>query len=67
MDISASKHLPEHLVKMSVLQILQALDYLHTEADLIHTGNNAEKKPYPIILLFFSSWWLLQAHYNDTE
>lgn len=34
----AAKVLPETLVKLTLLHLLLALDYLHTEAGIIHTG-----------------------------
>ena len=30
--------LPEHLLKLTLIHILHALDFLHTEAGVIHTG-----------------------------
>lgn len=32
------KILPEKMVKMAVIELLQALDFLHSEANIIHTG-----------------------------
>lgn len=34
----AAKVLPEKLLKLTLLHVLLALDYLHTEAGIIHTG-----------------------------
>lgn len=34
----AAKLLPEKLLKMTLLHMLLALDYLHTEVGIIHTG-----------------------------
>lgn len=34
----ATKVLPEKLLKLALLHLLLALDYLHTEAGMIHTG-----------------------------
>lgn len=31
---------PESLLKITTIEILQALDFLHTEADIVHTGQS---------------------------
>jgi hypothetical protein len=37
----AAKVLPEKLVKLTLLHLLLALDYLHAEAGIIHTGTTS--------------------------
>lgn len=37
----AAKVLPEKLVELTLLHLLLALDYLHTEAGIIHTGTTS--------------------------
>ncbi len=34
-----SQRLPEHLLKLTLIHILLMLDFLHTEAQVVHTGN----------------------------
>ncbi|KAJ5655507.1 Serine protein kinase [Penicillium longicatenatum] len=38
MNRAKGKHLPAELVKPAVLQVLFALDFLHTEAGVVHAG-----------------------------
>lgn len=41
--MSAKNHLPMDVVKMVTRDILLALDYLHTERKLVHTGMKETK------------------------
>jgi hypothetical protein len=36
----AAKVLPENILKLTLLHLLLALDFLHTEAGIVHTGMN---------------------------
>ena len=35
-----AKVLPEKIVKLTLVHLLLALDYLHVEAEIVHTGMN---------------------------
>lgn len=53
-----AKLLPEKLLKMTLLHVLLALDYLHTEAGIIHTG---------MLTLFASNYSILIVPYRHTR
>ena len=38
-QLSHERKLPENLLKLFLIQLLQALDFLHTDAGMIHAGN----------------------------
>jgi serine/threonine protein kinase len=41
-----SQRLPEHLLKLTLIHVLLMLDFLHTEAQVIHTGNGIRYCPF---------------------